>query len=184
VILAQPHQALELLEARVGAIQPAQPVPIGAQIVGQLVAVASVGLGPGGTPARTRRPERGRVHRHHRVPSGHQAVDNQPAGALDDDRQRGRLAKPSQAVQRRSKILLGVPQRPAVNHRAGVIQHGHVMGGARPVPADEHLASLWSVAWLHRLIEALVAGSSLLGPRRGGSLTPVCRASVRQGRQN
>jgi hypothetical protein len=73
--------------------------------------------------------------------SGHQAVDDQAAGALDDDRQRGRLPKPGQSLQRSGQVLLGVPQRPAVNHRAGVVQHGHVMGGAGPVPADEHLAS-------------------------------------------
>jgi hypothetical protein len=83
------------------------------------------------------------VHGHNRVPSGHQAVDDQPAGALNDDRERGGLADASEAVQRRCQILLGMPERPAVNHRAGVVQHGHIMCGARPVPADEHLVSLW-----------------------------------------
>ena len=141
MILAQPHQGLELLQARVGPVQPAEPVPVGAQVVGQLVAVTSVGLGPGRAPARPRRPERGRVHGHDRMPSSHQAVHDQPAGALDDDRQRGRLPKPGQSLQRSRQVLLGVLQRPAVNHRAGVVQHGHVMGGARSVPADEHLAS-------------------------------------------
>jgi hypothetical protein len=85
------------------------------------------------------------VHGHDRVPGGQQAVDDQAAGALEDDRQRGGLAEASEAVQRRSKVLLGVPERPAVNHRAGVVQHGHVMGGAGPVPADEHLASSGSL---------------------------------------
>jgi hypothetical protein len=145
VVLAQPHQGLELLEARVRAVQPAKPVPVSAQVVGQLVAVAGVGLGPRRAPAWTRRPERGGVHGHDRVPSGQQTVDDQPAGALDDDRERGGLAEASEAVQRRSKVLLGVPERPAVNHRAGVVQHGHVMGGAGPVPADKHLASLASL---------------------------------------
>jgi hypothetical protein len=32
------------------------------------------------------------MHGHNRVPSSQQAVDDQPAGALDDDRQRRRLA--------------------------------------------------------------------------------------------
>jgi hypothetical protein len=81
------------------------------------------------------------VHGHDRVPGGHQAVDDQPAGALDDDRERGGISVVGQAVQRRRQVLLGVPQRPAVHHRAGVVHHGHVMGGAGPVPADEHLAS-------------------------------------------
>jgi hypothetical protein len=94
VVLAEPHQGLEFLEARVGPIQPAEPVPVGAQVVSQLVAVAGVGLGPGRAPARTRRPERGRVDGHDRMSSGHQAVDDQAAGALDDDRQRGGLPKP------------------------------------------------------------------------------------------
>jgi hypothetical protein len=141
IILAQPHRGLELLEAGVGPVQPAEPVPVGAQVVSQLVAVTSVGLGPGRAPARPRRPERGRVHGHDRVPGGHQAVHDQPAGPLDDDRQRGGLPKSGQSVQRRRQVLLGVLQRPVVNHRAGVVQHGHVMGGAGPVPADEHLAS-------------------------------------------
>jgi hypothetical protein len=94
VVLAEPHQGLEFLEARVGPIQPAQPVPVGPQVVSQLVAVTSVGLGPRRAPARPRRPERGRVDGHDRMSSGHQAVDDQAAGALDDDRQRGGLPKP------------------------------------------------------------------------------------------
>jgi hypothetical protein len=49
------------------------------------------------------------VHGHDRVPSGHQAVDDQPAGALDDDRQSGGIFVAGQAVQRRRKVLLGVP---------------------------------------------------------------------------
>jgi hypothetical protein len=142
VVLAQPHQGLQLLEAHIGWVQPAQPVPVGAQGVSQLVAVAGIGLGPGGTPARTGSPERGGVHRHHRVTGSQQAVHDQPTGALDDDRQRGRLRQPCQAVQRPDEVLLGVPKRPAVNHDAGIVQHGHSMGSARPVPAHEHLASL------------------------------------------
>jgi hypothetical protein len=59
--------------------------------------------------------------------SGHQPVDDQPAGALDDHRERGRLAAAGEAVQRRHQVLLGVLERPAVNHRAGRIQHRHVM---------------------------------------------------------
>jgi hypothetical protein len=173
MILAQPHQGLELLQAWVGPIQPTEPVPIGAQVVGQLVAVAGVGLGPGRAPAWAGSPKRGRVHGHDRVPSGQQAVDDQPAGALDDDRERGGLADAGQAVQRRSQVLLGVLERPAVNHRASIVQHGHIMSGARPVPADEHLASLWRRCVTPQVVEALVAGSSLFGPRRGGSLTPV-----------
>jgi hypothetical protein len=144
VVLAQPHQGLELLEARVGAIQPAEPVPVGAQVVGQLIAVAGVRLGPGRTPAWPGRPERGRVHGHDRVPSDQQAVHDQPAGALNADRQSGGISVAGQAVQRPSKVLLGVSERPAVNHRAGFVQDGHVMGGAGPIPADEPLASLWS----------------------------------------
>jgi hypothetical protein len=78
------------------------------------------------------------------VPGGQQAIDDQPAGALDDDWELGGLGEASEAVQRPGEVLLGMPERPAVNHRAGVVQHGHVMGGAGPVPADKHLASLWS----------------------------------------
>jgi hypothetical protein len=173
VVLTQPHQSLQLLEAQVGWVQPAQPVPIGAQVVSELVAVAGIGLRSRRAPARTGGPERGGVHRHHWVTGGEQTVHDQPTGALDDDRQRDGLRQPCQAVQRLDEVLLGVPERPAVNHDAGVIQHGHSMGSARPVPADEHLASLVESVMAPQVGEALVAGSSLFGPRRGRSLTPV-----------
>ena len=46
MVLTQPHQSLQLLEACVGWVQPAQPMPVGTQIVGELVAVAGIGLRP------------------------------------------------------------------------------------------------------------------------------------------
>jgi hypothetical protein len=51
VVLAQPDQGLKLPGGLVQRLQPPQPVAIGAQLVGQLVAVTRVGLGPGGAPA-------------------------------------------------------------------------------------------------------------------------------------
>ena len=166
VVLTQPHQGLQLLEACVGWVQPAQPVPIGAQVVSQLGAVAGIGLRPRRAPARTGGPERGGVHRHHWVTGGEQAVHDQTTGALDDDRQRGRFRQACQAVQRRDQVLLGVPERPAVNHDAGVVQHGHVMGSARPVPADKHLASL---------------AESVMAPQVGEALAPVLHCSALDG---
>jgi hypothetical protein len=76
------------------------------------------------------------------VTGGEQALHDQTTGALDDDRQRGRFRQACQALQRPHQVLLGVLERPTVNHDAGVVQHGHSMGGACPVPAHEHLASL------------------------------------------
>jgi hypothetical protein len=48
------------------------------------------------------------VHGHDRVPGGHQTVDDQPAGALDDDRQSSGISVAGQAVQRRRQVLLGM----------------------------------------------------------------------------
>jgi hypothetical protein len=144
VVLTQPHQSLQLLEAHVGWVQPAQPVPVGAQVVGQLVAVARIGLRSRRAPARAGGPERGGVHRHHWVTGGQQPLDNQPTAALDNDRQRGGLRQACQSLQRPEEVLLGVAKRPTVNHDAGAVQHGHIMGGAGPVPAHEHWPPLWS----------------------------------------
>jgi hypothetical protein len=96
------------------------------------------------------------VHGHDRVPGGEQALDDQAAAAFDDDRQRGGLPEACQPPQRCDEVLLGVTERPAVHDRAGVVQHGHVVGGAGPVPADEHLGlPVGSLGWLPRLLEAL-----------------------------
>jgi hypothetical protein len=77
------------------------------------------------------------------VTGGEQALHDQPTGALDDDRQRGRFRQACQSVQRPDDVLLGVPKRPTVNHDAGVVQHGHVMGGARPVQPTNIWPPLW-----------------------------------------
>jgi hypothetical protein len=166
VVLAQPHQGLEFLKAWVGAIQPAEPVAVGAQVVGELVAVAGIGLRPRRAPPRAGGPERGGVHRHDWVTGGEQALHDQPTGALDDDRQRGRFRQACQSLQRPHQVLLGVPQRPTVNHDAGVVQHRHSMAGARPVPAHEHLASLME---------------SVMAPQRVRPLSPVLHCSALDG---
>ena len=141
VVFPQPHQRLQLLEAQVRWVQPAQPVPIGTQVIGELVAVAGIGLRSRRAPARASGPERSGVHRHHWVTGGQQTLHDQTTGALDDDRQRGGLRQACQAVQCPDEVLLGMPERPVVNDHAGVVQYRHVMGSTRPVPADEHLAS-------------------------------------------
>jgi hypothetical protein len=166
MVLTQPHQSLELLEAHLGWVQPAQPMPVGPQVVGQLVAVAGIGLGPRRAPPRAGGPERGGVHRHDWVTGGEQALHDQPIGALDDDRQRGRFRQACQSLQRPHQVLLGVPQRPTVDHDAGVVQHRHSMAGARPVPAHEHLASLME---------------SVMAPQRVRPLSPVLHCSALDG---
>jgi hypothetical protein len=93
------------------------------------------------------------VDGHDRVPGGQQAVDDQAAGALDDDRQRGRLAEVSEAVQRRSKVLLGVPERPAVT--TAPASSSTVTSWV----AQSQPTSIWPpsgvAVWLRRLVEAL-----------------------------
>jgi hypothetical protein len=106
------------------------------------------------------------VHRHDWVTGGEQALHDQPAGALDDDRQRGRFRQACQSLQRLDEVLLGVAKRPTVYHDAGVVQHGHVMGGAGPVPAHEHLASLME---------------SVMAPQRVRPLSPVLHCSALDG---
>ena len=51
MILTQPDQGLQLPQAWVEGLEPAQPVPVGAQVVSQLVAVTRIGLGPSSAPA-------------------------------------------------------------------------------------------------------------------------------------
>jgi hypothetical protein len=77
VVVAQPDQRLQLPGGRVHRLEPAQPVAVGAQVVGQLVAVAGVGLGAGSAPAGPGGMERARVDRDDRVSGGDEPVNDQ-----------------------------------------------------------------------------------------------------------
>jgi hypothetical protein len=86
VVFAEPGQALQFGEADVGGLKPAQAVAVGAQVVGEFVAVAGVGLGAGGTPAGTRGMKRGGMHRKDGMPGREEPVDDEAVRAFDDDR--------------------------------------------------------------------------------------------------
>jgi hypothetical protein len=138
VVLAQPDQGLQLAGGIVQGIESAQPVAVGAQVVGQLVAVARVGLGPCRAPAGSGSMERAGMDRHHRVAGGQEPVDDQPAGLLDRHRQLVGLAVAGQPDGCVGQSSLGVRRCPLVDHGAGIVEDGHVMGGAGPVPANKH----------------------------------------------
>jgi hypothetical protein len=137
MIVAQPDEGLQLAADRIWWLQPAQPVAVGAQVVGQLVAVARVGLGAGGAPARPGGVERARVDRDDRVPGGQQPGDDEALAALDRHRQVGGAAVGGEPGQDRVQILLGVAHSPAVHDRAAGIDDGYGMAGAgRPAPTS------------------------------------------------
>jgi hypothetical protein len=184
VVLAQPHQGLELAGGGVQGIQSAQPVAVGAQVVGQLVAVTGVGLGTGRAPAGPGSVERGGVDRHHGVAGGQQPVNDQPTGLLDRYGQLVGLAVAGQPRERVGQSGLGVGRCPVVNHGAGVVDNGHVVGGAGPVPANKHRSALLLAVSLLLVAEASPGRRCLIdGPRWGDVLKPVM-GSARPGRQN
>jgi hypothetical protein len=162
VVLAQPHQGLELAGGFVRGLQPPQPVAVGAQVVDQLVAVTRVGLGPGGAPAGPGSVEGAGVDRHDRVAGGQQPVDDQPAGLLDRHRQLVGLAVAGQPREGVGQSCLGVGRCPAVDHGAGIIEDGHVVGGAGPVPANKHRSALLLAVSLLLVAEASPLAGALL----------------------
>ena len=137
VVVAQPYQRLQLTGGRVHRLEPAQPVAVGAQVVGQLVAVAGVGLGAGSAPAGPGGMERARVDRDDRVSGGDEPVNDQALSAFDRYGQRGRVVVGGQPSQQRLKVVLGVTHCPAAHDRPGGIEDRHGMAGASPVPSDE-----------------------------------------------
>jgi hypothetical protein len=174
VVFAQPDQGLELAGGGVQGSQSAQPVAVGAQVVGQLVAVAGVGLGPGRAPAGPGGVERGGVDRHDRMAGGQQPVDDQPAGLLDRYGQLVGLAVAGQPRERVGQSGLGVGWCPVVDHGAGVVDDGHIVGGAGPVPANKHRSALLLAVSLLLVAEASPGRRCLIdGPRWGDVLKPV-----------
>jgi hypothetical protein len=70
MILTQPDQGLQLPQAWIEGLEPAQPVTVGAEIVSQLVAVTRIGLGTGSAPAGPGGMKGGGMHRDHRMAGG------------------------------------------------------------------------------------------------------------------
>jgi hypothetical protein len=113
------------------------------------------------------------MHRDDRMAGGQQPVHHQPGRSFHDDREVGRLAMAGKSRQRLGKRLFGRPQRPALQDPALVIEHGHVVAGASPIPPDEPHAGLLRGAGVDSTVSRPAAGVSLFGPRSGMSLTPV-----------
>ena len=173
VVLTQPDQGLQLPQPWIERLEPAQPVPVGAQVVRQLVAVTRIGLGAGSAPAGPGGVEGGRMHRDDGMAGGQQPVHHQSSRPFNDHRELGRLAVAGQSRQRLGKRLLGVPQRPALQDPALVIEHRHVVAGAGPIPPDELHTGLLREPVVDSTVSRPAAGVSLFGPRSGMSLTPV-----------
>ena len=148
-------------------------IEVGAQELGQLVAVPGVALRPRGTPARAQRVEGVGMHRHHRVSRSQQPIHDQAAAGLDRDGKIPRLLELGQPLHRGHQLVFTVPQRPMRHTMAALIGHRHVMGLSGPVPTCLHRRS------------PPTSGSSpggrgsgrqlVVGPHRwwGKSLTPV-----------
>ena len=183
LVLAQPHQGLQFPQARVGGLRAAQPVPVGAQVIGELVAVTRIGFGSRGSPPGPGRVKRGRVHRHHRMPGRQQPVDDQAAGLLDDHRQVAGVAVAAQTGKGHLPSRLGVRECPPVQHGAGVIEHRDIVSRTGPVPAGNTHPGLPAANSGRFHGAGPSAGSSLFGPRSGMSLNAGHGASARQGWQ-
>lgn len=135
VVIAQAHEGLKFSQAAVDRHEAAQAVAVGAQVVGEFIAVTRIGLGAGGAPSRPGGMEGGGVHGHDRISGLEQAVDDQPTGTFDDDGQFGRGAVAGQPGQSSLKVGFAVLEGPMADHHAAVVNDGHVMAGAGPVPS-------------------------------------------------
>ena len=162
VVVAHPHQRLELTGDRVEWSQTPKAVSVSAKVVGQHVAVGGVGLRSPSSPAEPRGMERIRVHRHDWVPSGKQAFDDDPIGSLDRYRQISRRSQRRQITEEAVKAGFVVIDREPGPDRAGVVENGDIVVLAGPIPTDVHAVSSLIVCcrrWRGR------AGFSLFGLR-------------------
>jgi hypothetical protein len=172
VVVAHPCQRLQLAGGGIQRPQRAQPVAVGAQVVGQLVAVTRVRLGSRRAPAGPGGVEGVGVDRDDQVAGGQQPVHDEATGPLDGHRQLLRTAMAGQSGQRLVQAGLGVFGRPPVHDPAGIVDDGHVVCGAGPVPSHEHRRLLIS-----RCSSALRPGlpvSHCSALAAGVSLKPVC----------
>ncbi len=134
VVIAHADDGLQLGSRGAERFEPAEPVPFGAQVVGQLVAVAGVALGLGGTPAGPGGVEGVGVDRHHRMPRREQPGDDQAVSRLDRHRQLARVAMVREAPQCRGDAGFVMGWRPAVQDLAGVVEDSDVVGLRWPSP--------------------------------------------------
>jgi hypothetical protein len=89
VVVAGSHQGLQLAGDGSYRLEPAQTMAVGAQVVGQLVAVTGIRLGSCGTPAWPGGVEGAWVDWNDGVAGGQQPVDHHAIAAFDRHRQVG-----------------------------------------------------------------------------------------------
>ena len=124
LIITEPHQRLQFLQAGIDRCQSPQPMPVGAQVVGELVAVTWIRLRPGGAPPRPGSEEGGGMHRHHRM--ARRASSRSTTRPLVRSMITGRHRAADRAVRSRSNVVnqpvseCGTPTGPAPHrpHRA------------------------------------------------------------------
>jgi hypothetical protein len=138
VIVAQPHQRLQLPRRLVERSQRAQAVLVGAEQVGEPVGIAGVGLRAGALPARARGMEGVGVDRHYFVAGREQPVDQQPVRALDRDRQLRRVGELRQTRECIADPALAVREAEAFDDRSVLVDDAELVCPARPVDPDEH----------------------------------------------
>jgi len=158
----------------IGGLQAAQPVAVGAQVVGQLEAVAGVGFGLGRPPAGSGGVEAVGVDRDHGVAGGEQSVDHDPAGGLDGHRQ-----VLGSAVAGRSVMAWSMPaslwasvQR-STSWPVSSITVTSCRWLAQSHPTCMSPPPLVGHPWFTARCRGPVAACSLFGPRSGISLKAV-----------
>src|SRR5215204_6839605 len=109
------------------------------------------------------------------MPSTSDQPDNQPLTSLDRDRQHPHVGKLGQLVEKRRKLLTGVPNQPSFDDRTAIVDHAHPVMCRTPIPSAEHLLTSKSDIAAGA---GPTVGSSLFGPRWGSSLAPITRPAT------
>ena len=138
VVVTQPGQRTQALRRWRQLMDDPEAVAVGAQVVGQAVAVLRIGLGPGGTPAGPGGVERVGVDRHHRMACCQQPLHDQAARPLDRHRQLCGLSVAGKPLQAPGDPILGVLHLEGIDQPAGIVDDAHVVGLAGPIPTNLH----------------------------------------------
>jgi len=138
LVVTQPHERLQLAGLAVKRLESPQPLSVGAQVVGEPVRVAGVGLRGCSLPARTRGGKRIRVNWHDRMTGRQQPLDQQAARPLDRHRQLAGRGQPCQPRQCVMQALLAVREPKTLDDRAMVVDDAKLVCPAGPVHPDEH----------------------------------------------
>ncbi len=138
VIVAHPNQGLQLAGHRIHGPQPAQAAAVGAQIIGQAIAVPRVRLRMRRTPSRARRIKSVWMDGNHWMASLHQPFHDQTARAFDRDGQCFRSTMVAQSLQGVLEVCLMVANLEMLDDSTLLIEHRHIVGLAGPIPTHIH----------------------------------------------